>query len=250
MRTLEIIKALNELLEPEKFKDYAPNGLQVEGNSETQCVLCGVTASEELIDKAIELGAQTILVHHGYFWKNEDPRLIGIKRNRLKKLLEHNINLVAYHLPLDVNTRLGNNVELAKKLKLVDAKPLEEEPMVWMGELPNSLSIEELSNKLETNLNRQPVVFSVDLRTFVKTVALCSGAAQDFFETAVRAGAQAYLSGEVSERTVLEARELKIPYFCIGHHASEVLGIRALSEWLANRFPSLSVGFLDIPNPV
>lgn len=250
MRTKEIVRALNEHLQPEKFKDYAPNGLQIEGNPETTKVLCGVSASEELIDMAIEQGAQTLIVHHGYFWKNESLRITGIKRNRIKKILENDINLIAYHLPLDAHEEIGNNIELAKLLKLQNVRPIPSAELGLLGNFLHPVSIDELSNKIVSILGRKPFVVSVDSAPLIDTVAFCTGAAQDLLEIAADNGAQAYLSGEISERTVLESRELKVPYFSIGHHASETLGIRALSHWLQSRFANLEVSFADIDNPV
>lgn len=246
----ELLKALDGLLEPKKFKDYCPNGLQIQGKRDVRSVVLGVSASEELIDRALELKADTLIVHHGYFWRNESPCLTGIKRTRIKKILENNLNLIAYHLPLDANEKVGNNYELGRGLGVEDICPLEEEPLVLTGYFKESVSVEALSNKIEKLLGRRPSVVPLDSPAFISRVAFCTGAAQDYLETAAEAGAQAYLSGEISERTVLEAKELKVPYFSIGHHASETLGVKALAAWLAERFPQLKVRFVDIDNPV
>ena len=250
MKIQKLLEALNELLEPEKFRDYCPNGLQIQGKKEVKDIVCGVSASEALINEAVKRGADTIIVHHGYFWKNENPRITGIKRVRIKKLLEHDINLIAYHLPLDANEKVGNNHELGRLLKLKDVTPLSDEPLVLQGEFDPPVTIEKLTDKLTEVLGRVPYVVPVDSPPSIRRVAFCSGAAQDYLEKAADAGAQAYLSGEISERTVLEARELGVPYFAVGHHASETLGIRALSQWLSTRFPQLNVSFVNIDNPI
>ena len=210
--------------------------------------MCGVSASEALINEAVKRDADTIIVHHGYFWKNENPRIIGIKRTRIKKLLEHDINLIAYHLPLDANEKVGNNHELGRLLKLKDVTPLPDEPLVLQGEFDPPVTIEKLTDKLTEILGRY-LCCAVDSPLQYEELLL-RGAAQDYLEKAADAGAQAYLSGEISERTVLEARELGVPYFAVGHHASETLGIRALSQWLATRFPQLNVSFVNIDNPI
>lgn len=250
MRVRELLNALDELLEPEKFRDYCPNGLQIQGTKEVRTIVCGVSASEALIDEGIRQKADVLLVHHGYFWKNENPRITGIKRTRIKKLLENNINLIAYHLPLDANEKVGNNYEMAKALRLKDVTPLKSEPLVLTGVFEKPVTEEELANKLTRILGREPFVVSVESAPSISKLAFCSGAAQDYLEQAADEGAQAYLSGEISERTVLEARELGVPYFAVGHHASETLGIRALSQWIADRYPQLNVSFVNIENPI
>lgn len=250
MKRAELLNTLDELLKPETFKDYCPNGLQIQGADQIQRIVCGVSASEALIDEAIRREADTIIVHHGYFWKNESPRIIGIKRNRIAKILAHNINLIAYHLPLDANETVGNNYEMARALKLQNVRATKSNPLVLMGEFYDFVTTEELANKIEGVVHRPPFVVPVDSDASIKTVAFCSGAAQDFLEDAAAEGADAYLSGEISERTVLEARELGIPYFSVGHHAGETLGIQALAVWIGNHFPEINVSFVGIDNPV
>lgn len=251
MQTKEILHALNTLLEPEKFKDYAPNGLQVQGSDETKKIICGVSASEALIDVAIQMGAQTIIVHHGYFWKNESPRIVGIKRNRLKKLLSHDINLIAYHLPLDAHPEIGNNVLFGRAMGVKNPVAMVSEPYVMYGELPEPMSIDDLRNNLYQILGREVFVESIESAPAeIRKVAWCTGAGQDFLETASELGIDAFISGEISERTILESRELGIPYFCVGHHASETFGISAVAKWLHEKYPTLEVDFVDIVNPV
>jgi dinuclear metal center YbgI/SA1388 family protein len=249
MKTRALIDALNELLTPEKYKDYCPNGLQVEGNPVTKRVVCGVSATQALIEYAVASGAQTVLVHHGYFWKGEAPNVVGLKKNRLKMLLENDLNLIAYHLPLDGNELLGNNAEFARLLGISESSSLAEEPLVRMGELAAGQTVSELAKRIGSALGRTPFVVG-DPAHEVRKVAWCSGAAQDFLETAARAGAEAYISGEISERTYPESLELGVPYLSVGHHASETLGISALSRWVAARFPELDVEFVDLANPV
>lgn len=250
MRTKDLIAALDGLLEPSKFRDYCPNGLQIQGKKNVTKIVCGVSASEALIDEAIRRKADAVVVHHGYFWKNESPRISGIKRTRIKKILDHDLNLIAYHLPLDANEKVGNNYEMAKALNLQDVAPLEGNPLVLSGIFNPPVTIEELSNKIDRIIGRVPYIVGGDPELKLRKVAFCSGAAQDYLELAAEEGAQAYLSGEISERTVLESRELGVPYFAIGHHASETLGIKALSQWIASRFPELSVSFVNIDNPI
>ena len=163
MKIQKLLEALNELLEPEKFRDYCPNGLQVQGKKEVKNIVCGVSASEALINEAVKRDADTIIVHHGYFWKNENPRIIGIKRTRIKKLLEHDINLIAYHLPLDANEKVGNNHELGRLLKLKDVTPLPDEPLVLQGEFDPPVTIEKLTDKLTEVLWRVPYVVPLSL---------------------------------------------------------------------------------------
>ncbi len=250
MLTSTIVETLNEFLEIEKFHDYAPNGLQVQGKPETNKIVFGVSASLELIDKAIALGAQTIIVHHGYFWKNESPCVVGVKQKRLTKLLTNQINLLAYHLPLDANPVLGNNVLFGKKLGLKKAAPLKSEPYVLKASFRKPITAGELKSLLKNILGREPFTVCSNPKQQVKTVAWCTGAAQDFLQAASLEGADAYISGEISERTVLESRELGVTYFSVGHHASETLGISELAVWLKHKFPKLDITFLDIPNPV
>ncbi len=250
MKTSELVQTLNAFLEIEKFKDYAPNGLQIEGSLDTQRVVCGVSASLELIERAIELEAQTIIVHHGYFWKNEDPRITGVKKKRITKLLCNDINLLGYHLPLDSHPVLGNNVLLGKRLGVKEVCQLENSPFALKGRFEVPMTVEELGKKLASVLNRVPLTIASSLDEPIETVAWCTGAAQDDLQIAAQEGAQAFISGEISERTVWESRELNVPYFCAGHYATETLGISELAVWLRERFPGLSVTFVDLDNPV
>lgn len=246
-----LTKYINELLNIDAFNDYAPNGLQVEGKSEVKKIVTGVTACEALIDAAIEQEADALIVHHGYFWKGEDPCVVGIKRNRLKKLLTHNINLFSYHLPLDAHPEFGNNIQLAHLLEFKAFGTLEvlgDASLVWVGELKQPMRAAELSSQIQAKLDRAPLHIEGDADT-IQSIAWCTGAAQDFLEAVSRYGVDAYLSGEISERTVHVARESGMHYFAAGHHATEKYGVQALGRHLADTF-NLEHTFIDIANPV
>ncbi len=201
---------LNELLEPHFYRDYCPNGLQVEGRSSIRKVVTGVTASQALIDAAVAEKADALLVHHGYFWKGEAAPLVGIKQRRLKTLLAHDINLFAYHLPLDGHSLLGNNAQLAKLLGLEalgGLDPAEKKPIAMLGELRESASAAQLTQRIKQALGREPFVCSDSGPAVIKRIAWCTGGGQSYIEQAARAGCDAFISGEVSEQTVHIARE-------------------------------------------
>ncbi|RMJ03973.1 putative GTP cyclohydrolase 1 type 2 [Marinobacter litoralis] len=242
----QILTKINEWLQPENFQDYAPNGLQVEGKEEVQTIISGVTASQALIDAAVKQNADMILVHHGYFWKGEDQTIRGMKKRRIKQLLENDINLVAYHLPLDDHPDYGNNRQLAKVLGIQNPRPVG--GLVWQGELAEPMTPETLGRHIETALNRQPlhVGEGADL---IKTVAWCTGGAQGFITKALELGVDAYISGEISEPTTHTARESGIHYYAAGHHATERYGAKALGEALAKEF-GVKHQFIDCDNPV
>lgn len=246
-----MLAALDKLLQPEKFRDYCPNGLQVEGRESIQRLVTGVTASQALLDAAVVEQADAILVHHGYFWNNEDMRVRGMKRQRLQTLLRHDINLFAYHLPLDAHPQLGNNVALAKQLGLDiegGMEPGNPLSVGLTGRLPHSMSAEEFADYVENRLGRE-VLHIGEREDEVETLAWCTGAAQGFIEQAQALGVDAYLSGEISEPTVHIARETGIHYFACGHHATERYGVQAVGDWLAREFDIEHV-FIDIDNPV
>jgi dinuclear metal center YbgI/SA1388 family protein len=247
----ELMSALTRELKPEQFKDYCPNGLQVEGRSRIARLVTGVTACQALIDAAIEQEADAILVHHGYFWRGEDAALTGIKRRRIKTLMEHDISLIAYHLPLDAHPELGNNVQLAQILGLEPHAALSRQNNHDMGliaKLPAPVSGTEFAALLAERLQREPLHIAGSEHA-ISTVAWCTGAAQGYIEQAVAAGADAYISGEISEPTVHSAREHGVHYFAAGHHATERYGVQALGRMLAQRF-DLQHQFIDIDNPV
>lgn len=252
MATLhDITGFLDELLAPQRFADYAPNGLQVEGAPVVRRVLGGVTASLALIEAAVAADAQALLVHHGWFWKNEDPRVLGMKRRRLELLLRHEISLIAYHLPLDAHPELGNNIRLARVLGLEPGSApgstsgLPE--LVMGGSLPEPLAAEAFAAHIATRLGRVPLHVAGGPPQ-LRSVAWCTGAAQDYIEDAARAGFDAFISGEISERTTHVAREAGIHYYAAGHHATERYGVQAVGEFLA-RSLDIEFRFVDIDNP-
>ena len=239
---------LNTLLQPERFSDYCPNGLQVEGKPEIYKIVTGVTASMALLEAAVEANAEAVLVHHGYFWRGEAQAITGIKKRRIQFLLQHELNLFAYHLPLDAHAELGNNVMLAKQLGLGDIQFFGEKNMLAMVELNTPQTLQSLSLMIKSKLNRPPQVIG-DLQKPIQRIALCTGAAQGYIEQALEAGADVYISGEISEQTVHVAIESGMSYISAGHHATERYGIRALGEHLAQKF-DLQHEFIDIDNPV
>jgi len=241
---------LTELMQPHRVRDFTVNGMQVQGKDIVTKVVTGVTASQALIDAAVEQQADAILVHHGYFWKNESPAITGIKYNRIKTLIKHDINLYAYHLPLDIHPELGNNVELAKLLGITvrrGLEPWDKASIALVGKFEDEISTEELTQRIETQLNRSPLV--VDAGKPIKSVAWCTGGGQSYIELAIEQGIDAFISGEASEQTIHLAREAGMSFFAAGHHATERYGIKALGEWLAEE-KGLDVTFIDIDNPV
>ncbi|PZP64874.1 MAG: Nif3-like dinuclear metal center hexameric protein [Azospira oryzae] len=239
---------LADLLQVARYRDYCPNGLQVEGHSEIQTLVTGVSASVALIEAAVRAGAQAILVHHGYFWRAEDPRVVGMKRERLARLLRHDINLFAYHLPLDAHPELGNNAQLARRLGFVTEARFADQEIACLGHVAGpAVRLEELGARIGERLGRPPLVIGEPARPIAR-VAWCTGAAQDLVQGAARLGADVYITGEVSERTVLEARECGIGFIAAGHHATERYGVQALGDHLAERF-GLRHLYVEIDNP-
>ena len=239
---------LNNLLEIGRFRDYAPNGLQVEGRRKVGKLATGVTASLELLDQALEWGADAILVHHGYFWKNESPAIKGMKAERLRRLMLADVNLFAYHLPLDSHPELGNNVQLAKRLGWIADGRFGPDEMGWSSALPFPVTLESLTKHVENTLGRAPLVIG-DPQVEVRRVAWCTGGAQGYFEDAVAAGVDVYISGEISEQTTHIARETGVAYIAAGHHATERYGVQAVGEHLADQF-GVTHQFFDVFNPV
>lgn len=249
MNNLALEVVINEKLESPMIKDYVPNGLQIEGKKDVQKVIGGVTASLELIEAAIAKKADAILVHHGYFWKSESPVIRGMKYARIKRLIENDINLYAYHLPLDLHPELGNNVQLAGLLGIKNIKPISESnPLVMTGELPGEMDIVSFSKLIDKNLGRKPFIEATGPQR-IKRVAWCTGAAQDALEEVANAGFDAFITGEVSERTIYIARELGIHFVAAGHHATERDGVKALGAWLHEKH-GLDFEFIDINNPI
>ena len=239
---------LTECLEPARFRDYCPNGLQVEGTARVAVVASGVTASLAFVRAAVRAGADTLLVHHGWFWRGEDPCVLGPKRERLALVLQHRLNLFAYHLPLDVHASLGNNVQLGLRLGWrVDGRFGEEGLGCW-HDLAAPQPLAGLVAAIGAALQREPLVLG-SVRRQVRRVAWCTGAAQDMLAQAVAAGADLFVSGEGSERTTHLARELGVAYVAAGHHATERYGVQALGDRLAAEL-GLRHRFIDDPNPV
>ena len=237
-----------ELLEAARFRDYCPNGVQVEGRTEVGLVVSGVTASLDLLKAAAAAGADAVLVHHGYFWKNEDARITGVKRGRIELLLRHNISLLAYHLPLDAHPKLGNNAQLALKLGFEIEGWFGEQATACHGTLAGPLTLAQLGEGVRDRLGRTPLIIG-DPERKVRRVAWCSGAAQGYFEEAIRLGVDAFLTGEISEQNVHLARETGVAFIAAGHHATERYGVRALGEHLAVHC-GIRHQFIDIANPV
>lgn len=246
----DLITYLDNFLDCKRYKDYAPNGLQVEGRFKVEKIQTSVTASKDAILHAINQKADAILVHHGYFWKGESSIIAGIKKERVKLLLDNNINLLAYHLPLDCNQELGNNISLCKRLGLMAIKSheIDNVSLLWSGELEKALSLDNFAKHIEKVLARKPTVISAN-NNKIKRIALCTGAAQDLITRAANLGFDTFISGEISERTYYEAKELGINYLACGHHATEMDGIKLLGEHLASKF-SLQTEFFDAKNPI
>ncbi|GGY58848.1 GTP cyclohydrolase 1 type 2 [Bacterioplanes sanyensis] len=246
-----ILNHLNDLLQSDRIRDYCPNGLQVQGREQVAHIVTGVTANQALIDAAIERGADTLLVHHGYFWKGEDACITGIKRERLKALLQHDINLFAYHLPLDVHPTLGNNAQLANVLELSMDGPINSaDPSMPgnVGRLPQPMTGREFSQWIAERLQRPPLHIGED-NDVIETVAWCTGGAQGYLQAAIDAGVDAYITGEINEPAVHLARETGTHFYSAGHHATERYGAKALGEHLAAEF-GVTVEFIDVDNPV
>ncbi len=244
----ELLRYLHELLDVDAFSDYCPNGLQVEGREEIRTLVCGVTACQALVDAAVAAGADALLVHHGYFWKGEQPTITGLKRRRVQTLLDAGINLLAYHLPLDAHPRLGNNAQLAQRLGLSASGGFAGEPAIALtGSVDEPVSGEGFAARIADSLRRTPLHIP-GRAAEIRRIAWCSGGAQGYIEQAAALGVDAYLTGEVSEQTVHIARETGLHFFAAGHHATERYGAQALGAHLAERF-ALQVGFVDIDNP-
>jgi dinuclear metal center YbgI/SA1388 family protein len=246
----QLLQLLHNTLQPESVQDSCPNGLQVEGRSEIQRILTGVTASQALIEVAVNQAVDAVLVHHGYFWRQESPVVVGMQRQRLKTLLGHDINLLAYHLPLDIHPQLGNNAQLAAHLGIKAALPVTDcQPVgiLWQGELAAPCSGAEFATQLQQQLGRPPLHCDPLTRPLIRRVAWCTGGGQGYILKAAAHGVDAFITGEVSEQTVHVAREMGLHFYAIGHHASERYGIKALGEWLAQQ--GFVVQFVDIDNP-
>jgi dinuclear metal center YbgI/SA1388 family protein len=248
MDRIELELYLNNLLEIGRFRDYCPNGLQVEGGRRVQKIATGVTASLAFLEAAVEWGADAVLVHHGYFWKNEAPQITGRKYQRLRTLIVNDLNLFAYHLPLDSHPELGNNAQIGARLGLIADGRFGDQDLGWIAPLPMPLSLEHFTASVENALGRKPLVLG-DADRELRRVAWCTGGAQGFFDDAIAAGADVYLSGEVSEQTMHIAAESGVAYLAAGHHATERFGVQAVGSHLSEHF-DIEHLFIDIDNPV
>ncbi len=245
----ELTKFIASELDITRFRDYCPNGLQVEGKNQIGLIISGVTASIALLEAAIASGADAVIVHHGYFWRGEDARVVGQLKRRLHLLLEHDVNLFAYHLPLDLHAVIGNNAQLGKLLGFQVSSRFGDQEIGWLGDIQSSVkTVGELARLIETKLGRAPMLVG-DAQQPVRKVAWCTGAAQTLFADGIAVGADVYISGEISEQTVHLSRESGIPYLACGHHATERYGVQALGEHVAQQF-GIRHQFIDIPNPV
>ncbi len=246
-----LVQYLDQLLDARKVSDYCPNGLQVSGKENIKTLVTGVTACRALLEAAVHHQADAVLVHHGYFWKNEPLPLTDMKYARLQVLFSNQISLLAYHLPLDLHLQYGNNIQLAQVLNIETQGQwlVEGLPLIFHGSFTGGIQPKDLSEYIEKRLNRKPLFISGGRNMPIQKVAWCTGAAQQFIELAARQGADAYLTGEVSEATTHVARELGIDFFACGHHATERYGVQALGEHLAAQF-GIQHQFVDIENPV
>lgn len=246
MNNTRLEQLIHQQLNSHSFSDYAPNGLQVEGRPEVKRVVTGVTACQALLDEAVKLQADAVIVHHGYFWKNESPLVKGMKRQRLRTLLLNDINLYGWHLPLDAHPELGNNAQLAKLLGIQAEGEIV--PLVPYGSLSTPLSGEALKSLIQDKLGREPLHSGDNAPDIITRIAWCTGGGQGFIDDAADFGVDAFITGEVSEKTIHVARERGLHFYAAGHHATERGGIRALGEWLSEQ-QGLQVTFVDIDNP-
>lgn len=244
----ELRDYIGSLLEVSRFRDYCPNGVQLEGRGEVRRIATGVTASQRLLDAAVAWNADAILVHHGYFWRNEDATITGIKKRRIAHLLRHDVSLMAYHLPLDAHPEFGNNVQLGTRLGFVEQGRFGEQDIACYGDLAQVLTLAQLSAHIATVLQRIPQVIGMDTQP-IRRVAWCTGAAQGHFEAAIALGVDAFLTGEISEPCVHIAEETGVAFIAAGHHATERYGVQALGEHLAAHF-GVEHRFFDMDNPV
>lgn len=249
MNNYELLNYLNQILTPAKYQDYCPNGLQIEGVSNIDRIVTGVSISEKLIDAAIEVNASAIIVHHGLFWNKDEHILTGIKRNRVAKLLKHGVNLYAYHLPLDNHLELGNNVQLAKVLGFEVMGQSDKQNLLWYGKLPTAITINQLVTNIEHKLQHKPLYFANQNLRQISSIAWCTGGAQSMFELAINLGVDAYLTGEVSEPIMSMADESNVAFIASGHYVTERYGIMALTNYLQQNL-NIPADFIELYNPI
>ncbi|MEN5180523.1 Nif3-like dinuclear metal center hexameric protein [Comamonas testosteroni] len=243
----DMLQAFNTLLQPERFKDYGPNGLQVEGKTEIRKLVSGVTASRALIDAAIAAGADAIFVHHGLFWRGYDGRITGWMKQRIERLIKHDINLFAYHLPLDAHPELGNNAQLGVRLGWQADGRFGEQDLGFIGSIPEA-SAQQIAAQIQQALGRSVTLATSDDHRPIRRMAWCTGGAQGFFEAAIAAGADGFLTGEISEPQAHLARETGVSFFAGGHHATERYGAPAAATLVAQQL-GIAHEFIDIDNP-
>lgn len=248
MRLSELGDYIGRELEVGRFRDYSPNGLQVEGRAEVRRIATAVTASQAVLEAATAWGADAIVVHHGYFWRNEDASIAGIKKRRIAHLLKHDVSLLAYHLPLDAHPQLGNNAQLARLLGFVEEGRFGEQDIAMYGTLVQSQTLQQFARHVHDTLRRTPQVIG-HANPGIARIAWCSGGGQGYFEQAVQLGVDAFLTGEISEQNVHVAQETGVAFIAAGHHATERYGVQALGERLAVNF-GLEHRFFDQDNPV
>ncbi len=243
----DMLQAFDALLQPERFKDYGPNGLQVEGRSEIGRIVSGVTASRALIEAAIEARADAIFVHHGLFWRGMDGRITGWLKERIRLLLAYDINLFAYHLPLDAHAELGNNAQLGARLGVQGQAAFGEQNLGWLADV-DFADAAALAEHVQSVLGRKVTLAGLQEHKPIRKLAWCTGGAQGFFESAIAAGADAYITGEISEPQMHLAREMGVSFIAAGHHATERYGAPAVAAHVAQEC-GLEHRFIDIDNP-
>lgn len=252
VKVKEIVTYCDEILRAKKIKDYAPNGLQIQGAEKIDAIYTAVSASKDVLEKVIASGGKILVVHHGYFWKGEERVLTGWMRERIRLCLAHDLNIVAYHLPLDDHESLGNNSQLGSLMGWQEERRLQSHAgldLVMLGSIENGTTVEVLAEQLEKALTHKPCVISDNPQKVIKKIAWCTGAAYDDIQFAIEAGADAFVTGEIAERTVHIAREAPIAFFAAGHHATERLGVQALGQHLGEKY-KIPHTFIDSDCPV
>ncbi len=248
MQLNELRDYIGSLLAASRFRDYCPNGVQVEGRAEVLRIATAVSASQAVLQEATAWGADALIVHHGYFWRSEDAAIVGIKKRRIAHLLQHDISLLAYHLPLDAHPELGNNAQLGKRLGWLEQGRFSEQDIASHGTLPQAQTLAQLAAHIGEKLQRAPQVIGDPGRS-INRIAWCSGGAQSYFEQAIALGVDAFMTGEISEQNVHVARETGVAFIAAGHHATERYGVQALGEHLVAQF-GFAHRFFDQDNPV
>ncbi|OTG65418.1 Nif3-like dinuclear metal center hexameric protein [Acinetobacter silvestris] len=248
---IDILTWCNQTLKTPEFKDYAPNGIQIEGKPDVHKIVCAVTASQDAIDAAIAQNADLLLVHHGYFWKGEPYPITGMRGKRIKSLIQQDISLLAYHLPLDSHPTLGNNAAIAEILALEqieNLEPSERNPIGNIGYLKQAMSPDDFKQYLTDRLGFDTIHLPAN-KTSIQKIGFCTGAAQDFITQAATMNCDAFISGEVSERTYYEAKELDIHYYACGHHATERYGVQRLAKAISEQF-NIEYSYFELNNPI